>query len=214
MAASVKSPRSYDSSSRRAEAGRRRERVLSAARKLFLAHGYAATTVGAVAEAADVSTETVYKMFGRKAGLVRALLDEALLGVGPVPAETRSDLLREATHPRVVVRGWSRLSIEVAPRVVPILILVRDAAVGEPAMRLLYDDMETDRLKRMSDNAGYLAAGGHLRPGVTRAMAADVLFAASSPEMFELLVLRRGWALNRYADFVESTICNGLLPAS
>jgi AcrR family transcriptional regulator len=210
MPPSVKS-RSYDSSGRRAEAARRRQRVLAAALELFLGDGYAATTVAAVAEAADVSPETLYKTFGGKSGIVRALREEALLGAGPVPAETRSDRLRDTTDPRVVVRGWSRLSIEVAPRVVPILMLVRDAAVGDPAMRQMFVDMDADRHARMTENAGYLADGGHLRAGITRQAAADVLFAASAPEMYELLVIRRGWTMDRYADFVYDTICNSLL---
>jgi AcrR family transcriptional regulator len=73
VAESVKHPRRYDASGRRARAQQRREAVLRAARTLFLDVGYAATTVPAVAGAAGVSAETVYKMFGGKAGLVRAL---------------------------------------------------------------------------------------------------------------------------------------------
>ena len=138
-------PRRYDASSRRAAARARREHVLVAAGTLFATHGYANTTVAALAEAAGVSAETVYKSFGGKSGLVRALWQKALEGAGPVPAELRSDALRKQKDPRVLVRGWARLATEVAPRVVPVLLLVRDAAVGDPAMRRLYDDMERAR---------------------------------------------------------------------
>lgn len=211
MTGSVKR-REYDASGRRAQAAHRRARVLAAATALFLESGYAATTVAAVAEQAGVSPETVYKSFGGKAGLVRALREDALRGSAAVPAEERSDALRELDDPRLVVRGWSRLATEVAPRVVPVLLLVRDAAVGDPTMRRLYDDLERDRLDRMTQNARFLAEAGHLRPGVSLAMAADVLFAVSSPEMFEMLVLRRGWSLDRYAELVETTLSRGLLP--
>lgn len=207
--------RPYDSSRRRADAAARRRRVLDAAREQFLSHGYAATTVAAVAEASGVSPETVYKAFGGKTGLVRALRDDALLGVGPEPAETRSDRLRSQSDPRTVVRGWAQLATEVAPRVAPILLLVRDAGATDPAMKKLYEVMDSDRLRRMTDNAGYLYDGDHLRPGITHEHAADLLFAVSSPEMYELLVLRRGWDLARFADFTYDTIASGLLrPAS
>jgi len=207
-------PRRYDASSRRAAARARREHVLVAAGTLFATHGYANTTVAALAEAAGVSAETVYKSFGGKSGLVRALWQKALEGAGPVPAELRSDALRKQEDPRVLVRGWARLATEVAPRVVPVLLLVRDAAVGDPAMRRLYDDMERARLERMTDNARHLADAGHLRPGVGLAGASDVLFAVSAPEMFELLVLRRGWSPDRYAGFVADTIAAALLPVA
>jgi AcrR family transcriptional regulator len=206
-------PRRYDASGRRAAARARRERVLLAAEALFGESGYATTTVAAIAEAADVSAETVYKTFGGKSGLVRALWQKALEGAGPVPAELRSDALRTLADPRALVLGWARLATEVAPRVVPVLLLVRDAAVGDPAMRSMYDEMEAGRLERMTDNARHLAEGGHLRAGVDLAEAADLLFAVSSPEMFELLVLRRGWSLDRYAGFVAATIDAALLPA-
>ncbi len=212
MVPSVKPSRRYDATGRRAQAQVRRESVLRAASAQFLEKGYAATTVGAVAAAAGVSTETVYKVFGSKGGLVRALREQALQGADPVPAETRSDALHLSDDPHLVVRGWARLATEVAPRVVPVLLLVRDAAAGgDPEMRRLIDDLEADRRRRMADNAGRLAERGHLRQGVSRSDAADVLFAVSSPEMFELLVLRQRWSLERYGAFVEDTLAAALL---
>ena len=58
---------------------------------LFLERGFVATTVEAVATAAGVSPATVYKTYGGKAGLARSLCERALGGVGPVPAEERSN---------------------------------------------------------------------------------------------------------------------------
>lgn len=207
----VKSRRRYDSSRRRADAAARRQAVLTSARELFLQHGFAATTVAAVADRADVSPETVYKYFGGKPGLVRALHDQALLGEGPVPAEHRSDSLRANTDALEVVRGWARLTTEVAPRAAPILLLVRDAATVDTAMRRLLAELDDTRHRRMTDNAQFLHSTGHLRPGVTTQMAADLLWSVTAPEMFELLVRRRRWSIEQYADFVYNTIAHGLL---
>lgn len=209
----VNTRRRYDASGRREAAGRRRERVLQAAADHFLRLGYAATTVAAVAAAAGVSPETVYKAYGGKAGLVHALRDQALQGAGPVSAESRSDALRALTDPRAVIAGWARLATEVAPRVTPVLLLVRDASATDPTMREVHDEMEVARWERMTDNARHLAEGGHLRTGVDVAAAADVMFAVSAPEMFEMLVLRRGWSLERYASYVEATLVAALLVA-
>ena len=44
--------------------------VLDAAQHLFLSHGYAPTTMAAMAAAAQVSVETVYKAFNSKPGLL------------------------------------------------------------------------------------------------------------------------------------------------
>lgn len=203
--------RHYDASRRRLRAEQRRRAVVDAAQKLFFSQGYAATTITGIAEAAGVSPETVYKGFGGKPGLVRELRAHALLGAGPVPAEDRSDQLRELVDPRAVVRGWAKLAGEVAPRVAPILGLVREAALLDPTMRELAHDLDADRLRRMRANARFLADAGHLRPGVSLTQATDVLFAVSSQEMYDLLVVRSGWSPRRYIGFVATTIENALL---
>lgn len=213
MSQHVKRRRRYDSSKRRADAAARRQSVLTAAGELFQQRGFAPTTVAAVADRAGVSPETVYKNFGGKTGLVRALYGQAIRGEGPVPAEQRSNRLRTHADALDVVRGWSRLATEVAPRVVPLLLLVRDAAVLDVASRGLLAELDGARHRRMADNAEFLHSAGHLRPGMTTAMAADLMWSISAPEMFELLVLRRGWSLEQYADFVYGAIANGLLAA-
>jgi AcrR family transcriptional regulator len=203
--------RRYDSSRRRDAARARLERVLDAARELFLERGYAATTVAAVADSAGVSPETIYKALGSKAGLVRALHERALEGAGPVPAEQRSDALRGAASAQDVIAGWARLATEVAPRVVPILLLVREAAASDPEMLAAYAGLDEVRHRRMRSNAKALADRGFLRSGVSVTQAADLMFAVSSPEMYELLVLRCRWPLTRYTAYVRETLTHSLL---
>ena len=97
----VKASRPYDSTRRRERARQTRERIVQSAERQFLEHGYAATSVAAIAAAAEVSVDSIYKTFGGKPGLIRAIWHRALEGEGPVPAEQRSDLLQaEETDPR------------------------------------------------------------------------------------------------------------------
>jgi AcrR family transcriptional regulator len=202
--------RSYDASRRRAQAERTREALVDAARDLLLAQGYAATTVAEVAAACEVSVESVYKRFGGKAGLVRAVVTRALRGTGSVPAETRSDALA-ATDPHALVRGWGRLAAEVAPLVSPVLLLVRAAAAQDPGLGALADELDASRRARMADNAGRLAQAGHLRPAMTVEQATDVLWTFSSPELYDLLVVRCGWEPARYGAFVADSLTAQLL---
>lgn len=203
--------RQYDASRRRLQADQRQRVILDVAQELFFTHGYCATTIASIARAAGVSPETVYKGFGGKGGLVRELRARALLGVGPVAAEERSDRLRNLSDPRAVVRGWAKLAGEVAPQVAPILALVREAALLDTTVRELAVELDADRRRRMKANARFLAHAGHLRPGVSLSQATDVLFAVSSEEMYDLLVLRSGWSPRRYTVFVATTIENALL---
>src|SRR5947209_8775940 len=170
QAGDVKRKRSYDASRRRAQARRNHARIVESAELLFRRDGYAATTITAIAGEADVSVDTIYKSFGGKAGLIRAIRTRALEGEGPVPAERRSDELhaREA-DPRAIIQAWGALSAEVAPRVSPILLLIREAAATDLEGRALLEEMDADRLRRMTENARRLRDAGHLRPGITLA---------------------------------------------
>jgi AcrR family transcriptional regulator len=208
---SVKEGRAYDASGRQARARQQHEATLDRARALFLDEGYAATTVESIARAAGISAATVYKSYGGKAGLVRALCERALAGAGPVPAEERSNALRSAPDPRQVIEGWGRLTAEVAPRIAPLLLLLSDAAQADPEAAALHDELDQARLARMAENAGALAAAGHLRPGVTKRDARDVMWLCSSPELYDMLIRRRGWPLARYRRFVTDTLTSALL---
>jgi AcrR family transcriptional regulator len=204
--------RPYDASRRREAARRNREAIIAAAEQLFLRDGYSATTVASIAERAGVSADTIYKSFEGKPGLVRAIRERALEGEGPVPAEARSNALQAHDDPRVIIAGWGRLVEEVSPRVSPVLLLVRDAAATDPEVEALRDELDTDRLRRMRDNARRLHGTGRLRTGISVAHTADVLWTYSSPDLYELLVLRRGWTIRRYARFVADAMAGALLP--
>jgi AcrR family transcriptional regulator len=208
----VKEKRRYDASRRREHARRNHDRIVEAAERRFLRDGYVATTIAAVAADAEVSTDTIYKSFGGKPGLVRAIRAKALEGEGPVPAEQRSDAVHtRATSGREIIEAWGALTAEVAPRVAPILLLMRAAAASDPEGQTLLDELDANRLRRMTLNARRLRDGGHLRRGITLARAADVLWTYSAPELYELLVLRRGWSPKRYGHFVAEAMIDALL---
>ena len=209
-AADVKGRR-YDASGRRRASAQRRLVVVGQARRLFLEHGFGGTTVAAVAQAAGVSVETIYKAFGGKAGLVRAVWEQALEGGGPVPAEERSDAVSAvADDPREVVATWARLSAEVGERAAPVLALVRAAAAADPEAAALLAEIDAGRVARMRHNADALARRGHLRPGLSVERAAQLMVAISG-SLHDPLVGDAGWSAVEYAEVVERLLTAGLL---
>ena len=209
---SVNPKRAYDSARRREQARQTRAAIIDAARRRFLDAGFAATTVAAIANEAGVAVDTVYKAFGGKPGLVSAICQEALTGEGPVPAETRSDAMQATERdPREIIRGWGTLTTEVAPRIAPILLLVRAAATADPEMARLQSQLNAQRLERMTHNARNLANAGGLRAGVTVKHAGEILWTYSSPELYELLVLTRRWPLDDYGKFIADAMIAALL---
>jgi AcrR family transcriptional regulator len=208
----VKSRRRYDSARRREQARQTRAAILDVARRRFLTDGYAPTTIAAIAQDARVSVDTIYKAFGGKPGLVNAICQQALTGEGPVPAEVRSDAIQaHEPDPRKIIRDWGKLTAEIAPRVAPILLLVRAAATAHSEMARLQSQLDAQRLKRMSHNASNLANTGSLRRGMTVRRAAEIMWTYSSPELYELLVLTRGWPPKRYSTFIADAMIAALL---
>ena len=204
--------RQYDATDRRRRAAATRLRVLDAALRRFLRDGYAATTIASVATDAQVSVETIYKTFRGKAGLVRALYDKGLAGQGEIPAPERSDAVsaRDLDAP-ALLRQWTNFSMEVAPRVAPVMLLVRAAAAADAEAAALAAQMNAERLNRMEVNAQRLLGRAGLRRRLTARHVADVLFTYTSPELYELLILQQQWRLSAYADFLYRGMAGQLL---
>jgi AcrR family transcriptional regulator len=214
MAPPVKPRRRYDSRRRQEQARANRWAVLQAAHHLFLERGFASTTMPAIAEAAGVSVPTVYKAFGNKPRLAKAVFDVAMAGDDePVPMLQRPSLgrVRDEPDPRTKLRLYGEFLAEVAPRHVPVQLVIRDAAAIDPEAREVWAELQAERLKGMSLFARALHDDGHLRPGISTNEARDVLWTYNSAELFQLLVLERGWSPKRYGRWVADALIAALI---
>lgn len=189
--------------------------MLETARRLFLEQGYAATTVAAIAREAGVSVETVYKAFGSKPGLVKAVFDVSIAGDDdPVPLMQRDRIqrMRAEPDPRVQLRMYGEHLTDTFPRSGPVQLLVRDAAASDPAAADVWSEMLAERLTGMTYFARELAEHGHLRPDLSVDDARDILWTYNSAELFDLLVNQRGWSPDRYGRWVAEALIAALLP--
>jgi AcrR family transcriptional regulator len=198
---------------RSVHARRTRQVILDAAQRQFLEGGYAATTIAAIAAEAGVSVETIYKAFGGKPGLVRVIYDRGLAGREPVPAFQRADAMREReTDPRTIMRNWAALTSEVSSIVSPIARLVHFAAAGDPDLAALLRANNDVREERARHHARFLKRRGYLREGVSLAQATDILWTCTSDELYDLMVVQRGWSLQRFTRFLADYMIATLLP--
>ena len=72
-----------DGNGRQARFAAKHETILSAARDVFLRHGYSRASIDEIAGAAAVSTATVYRHFTSKEGLFTAVVAESLETIDP-----------------------------------------------------------------------------------------------------------------------------------
>ena len=95
-----RSARRYDASgASHARAAATQLEIVGAAHDLFIAKGYAATTVGDIAAAAGVSAPTIFTAFGTKAGILKRCIDVALAGDPADVAVADRPLSRGCTSP-------------------------------------------------------------------------------------------------------------------
>jgi AcrR family transcriptional regulator len=214
IAPTVKPARKYDATRRQERARETRRVVVDIARRRFLADGYTPTTIGAIAEEANVSVETVYKAFGNKAGILKAVFDVAVVGDDePVPLADREEIrqARAEPDPRVKIEMFASIFTSRAGRMVPVELLARDAAAGDAGAAAVWKEIQAERLTGMANFAQHLHQGGHLRADVSMSEARDVLWTHNSPELWELLVMKRGWKPARFRRWVAQQLIAALL---
>jgi AcrR family transcriptional regulator len=213
VAGDVNRRRRYHSPLRAEQADGTRRRVLAAARELFLAHGYAGTTVAAVAQAAGVSPDTIYVSLGGKQGLLEGVLSLARSDPeDPTQRDQqhRRDEVGALADPHQRLRRLVELSCETLARTDPVHAVLRGAADGHPFAAELYARMLALRLQVQARNLEtYL--GDALRPGLSVKQAAEHYSALLSPELYHLLTVTQRWATRRYASWVTDLLDRDLL---
>ena len=143
---------------------------------------------------------------------MREIYERGLEGREGTRAYDRSDEMRDReSDPETIMREWGRLTAEVASVVTPIRLLMRHLALTDHEIAAVLETAEAERLVRMRHHARFLKARGHLRQGVAVSEATDVLWICSSLEIYELLVMRRGWSIVRFARYVGSFMITALL---
>src|ERR1700730_8670577 len=205
--------RSYSSAVRQEQAAQTRTRILEAAGALFASRGYARTTISAIAQTANVATDTVYATFGSKARVLTALIDSRLApaaGVDNVMDRAETHAVRDEPDQRRQLHLFARDMAAVSTRVRPLYEIMRTASAVEPEMAAVFAEMDGYPLRNMRHAASWIAAHGPLRVDVDRA--AETIWALASPDVARMLCEGRGWSEESYAEWLEDALIRTLLP--
>lgn len=211
MSEDVKPRRRYDSRRRREQAEGTRRDIVTAAGTLFRERGYTATSMPMIAAQAGVVVETVYRIFGTKAGLFRAVV-EALLAGGtsragqPVEERPAIRAVIEEPDPRQQVALYAATQPGIHRRSGPLLRALRGAMATDPELAALWQELEAWRLGGQGRFAGMLAERGRLRPGLSVEDARDGVWTLCSLAVHDLLVVERGWSSERYEEWLTSAL--------
>lgn len=190
-----------------------RTQVVGAATRLFLARGYARTTIGEIAEAAGVAVQTIYNAVGPKAAVLRLVFEATVSG--PAAPRTVPELMRERTRGVADPRGMAGLLAdwfaEVHARMSALWQVIDQAAASDPEVATFERRRALLRLQHYEEAAREVKRRGGA-PGLSVEDLSALLFAVGHPRIHRTLVGDRGWAPERYRCWVESVLTAALAP--
>ena len=207
--------RSYDASRRREKARARRLAVVLAARDLFERDGFRLTTIAAVAEHAGESAESIYKGFGTKAALAKAVFDVVIAGDDePVPVAERpaAQLVRDEPDVRRRIALYVDGLAQRQARSAKVQILIRDGRHVDDSLAPVWATLNEEGLVGMTMLGRHLLDTGQLRDGIGLDEVRDVLWNYLAIDTYERLVLSRGWPLEKYSHWLAHAIADAICP--
>ncbi|HMQ34163.1 MAG TPA: TetR/AcrR family transcriptional regulator [Chloroflexaceae bacterium] len=161
-----------------------RERILRAAEALFAERGYARASTRAIAERAQVNEVTLFRLFGAKLGLLRAVAEGAgagglrALDDGALTGDYRADLVRLG-HDEVA----NMLRRQSAVR-----LLVCEAAQDPELHAIVVDGSRRNQERLAAYFRGQIAAGA-VRPGLDPELLAHAFFSLTSSFVMQRILL-------------------------
>ncbi|MBH0776328.1 TetR/AcrR family transcriptional regulator [Nocardia bovistercoris] len=209
MSEGVKGPASKKTSplwdARKAET---EQKIIEAATRLFIADGYATTSLAAVADAAKVGTRTVYLRFGSKAELLKRAIDVAIVGdAEPIDLAHRDWYLRAATAPTLHERiaAYAPGNRALMERVAPLIAVAVQAEAGEP---MIAQAAQAGRTATMENIAGIwrqLHTDGLLHPDADLDWIIATLGTLGQAETYILLTRTLDWDPATYQRWLHDT---------
>jgi len=205
------SRRPYDSSRRKHAAAATRTAILEAARLLFVERGYAATTVADIAASAGVAPATVNAAFGGKAGLLKRLVDVAIVGdEEPLPVSQR-EIARQIADERDPRRQISLLVGSLTAtheRLADLQAVLVQASGVDAEVRTEAARSEERRRHGMGE---FVALVDPASLSTDAQTAADAVWALTEPRLYLGLVRERGWSPDQYRTWLVGQLEAALL---
>jgi len=193
---------------RQAQIAQTEQRILAAATELFLADGYVATTLEAVAKRAQVGARTVYLRFGTKAALFKRVVDVAVVGdTEPVDVLGRDWMQAALTAPTAAERiaASAAAARQIMERTGALFAVAQQAAAVEP---LIAAQWQLGREQTRYAHAVFwtrMAEDGLLDPVLDLDWLIDTSTILAAAETYLLIRRLTSWDLDTYQDWLVTT---------
>lgn len=200
--------RTYHSEARKTQAAQTKSRILTAAKSLFHSKGFEGVTIEQIAQAADVSSPTIYGLFQSKRGVLRALMDEAF------PTDQFEALVKEAMQENSPKRHLS-LSAKIARQMYDAeraqMEIFQGAAILSPEFKELEKERELRRYLRQEESVKMIAIAGALLKELSLSKARDILWTFTGRDIYRMFVIERGWSSEEYETWLAELLVKTLM---
>lgn len=179
---------------------RTRARIVDTARELLPA----ATDlpVDEIAARAGVSVQTLYTHFGSKRGLLLAVIDTLQRDVG---AYADFDLVWASPDGETALRRMLGATLRLWHSAWPLVSFTERVRRADPEIQRYLVEVDGYRRSNLVSITERVSTEGRLRTGLDVEAAAELAFALSLPAVYEELLIRRGWPLDRAVDVLVAT---------
>lgn len=202
--------RPYHSPRREQQSRETQQAILDAAHELFLANGYAGTSIDAIADKADVARQTIYDNFADKPSLLYAVAERVVARQDePVPlGESRALAeLGDEPDPRARVRKAARLSREAwESGMIEFETMIFDTAANDAKMRDLARDAVHGKRRDAESVLDVVLPPDVVRPGISRDEILDLIVAINSASVVRTLTEELGWTYDQYEHWLAEIL--------
>ena len=199
--------------SRAEKARQTRTRMIGTARELFLAQGWAATTMEQIAQGSGVAVQTVYYTFRTKGHLLAEVVDVTAAGNDtpdlPIQRPWAPEMLSSRSPQRVLALGVEHGTAiyERVAHLWPVII----SAVADPAVAGYWHDVHAGRRAGQGAMIRHLRDIGSLRASLHTEKATELVFLLAGHDPYRTLVLDAGWTVPEYKAWLFTTLVQQLL---
>ena len=113
--------------------------------------------------------------------------------------------------PERQLRLMARTSRMVKLRAAAVMEVIRSAAPADPDIGALWARIQSDFRGIQLPIVESLDEKGALRPGLDVERATDILWTLNHPNLWQLLVVERGWTPEEHEQWFADTACDQLL---
>ena len=200
--------RPYNSSSRKAQSQKTKNRILACAKMLFESKGFETVTIEEIAQEAQVSAPCIYALFQSKRGVLLGLMDEAL------PSEQFEALVEQGkkeTCPRKRLEITARIARQLYDAEKNQLTFLRGASILDPVFKGLEIERERRRHQRQKETVETMAQAKAFKNELSLSKIRDILWAFTGRDLYRMLVVERGWSSDEYEKWLAELLIQVLL---